>query len=196
MGKDSLHSSSTHTMHTRHPCYIHTCVKHRSSRPCLRQRRLCSCKLRKQCSKFYSQLRLDLTASTAGGFSPPALPAPRVPSPAGAADAGNINVNDHVREIFLKTARQLQAGDPEKVDTDYADIYTLYSTVFTENRKLKEKLRHLGGGDISDSASSRESSEEEGGDMYTSPMKKTYRLCKKLVRQNYKIQKIILSKSS
>ncbi|KAI5706651.1 hypothetical protein M8J75_010064 [Diaphorina citri] len=179
MGKDSLHSSSTHTMHTRHPCYIHTCVKDRSSRPCLRQRRLCSCKLRKQCSKFYSQLRLDLTASEHER-----------------SRERDINVNDHVREIFLKTARQLQAGDPEKVDTDYADIYTLYSTVFTENRKLKEKLRHLGAGDISDSASSRDSSEEEAGDMYTSPMKKTYRLYKKLVRQNYKMQKIILSKSS
>ncbi|KAI5697615.1 hypothetical protein M8J76_010711 [Diaphorina citri] len=59
MGKDSQHSSSTHTMDTRHPCSLHTCVKHRSSRPCLRQRRLCSCKLRKQCSKFYSQLRLN-----------------------------------------------------------------------------------------------------------------------------------------
>ncbi|KAI5701935.1 hypothetical protein M8J75_014790 [Diaphorina citri] len=182
MGKDSQHSSSTHNMHTRHSRSLHTCVKHPSSRPCLRQRRLCSCKLRKQCSKFYSQLRLDQTA--------------RVPSPAGAADAGNINVNDHVKQIFLKTARQLEAGDPEKVDTDYADIYTLYSTVFTENRKLKEKLRHLGGGDISDSASSRESSEEEGGDMYTSRIKKIYRLYKKLVRQNYKMQKIILSKSS
>ncbi|KAI5721815.1 hypothetical protein M8J77_026020 [Diaphorina citri] len=182
MGKDSLHSSSTHTMHMRRPCYLHTCVKPRSIRPCLRQRPLCSCKLRKQCSKFYNQLRLDQTA--------------RVPSPAGAADEGNINVNDHVKEIFLKTARQLQAGDPEKLDTDYADIYTLYSTVFTENRKLKEKLRHLGAGDISDSASSRDSSEEEAGDMYTSPIKKTYRLYKKLVRQNYKMQKIILSKSS
>ncbi|KAI5703616.1 hypothetical protein M8J76_007993 [Diaphorina citri] len=196
MGKDSLHSSSTHTMHTRHSRSLHTCFKRRSSRPCLRQRPLCSCKLRKQCSKFYSQLRRDQTASTAGGFSPPALPTPRVPSPAGAADAGNINVNDHIKEIFLKTARQLQAGDPEKVDTDYADIYTLYSTVFTENRKLKEKLRHLGGGDISDPASSRESSEEEGGDMYTNPIKKIYKLYKKLVRQNYKMQKIILSKSS
>ncbi|KAI5741672.1 hypothetical protein M8J76_015938 [Diaphorina citri] len=154
MGKDSLHSSSTHTMHTRHPCYIHTCVKDRSSRPCLRQRRLCSCKLRKQCSKFYSQLRLDLTASERER-----------------SRERDINVNDHVREIFLNTARQLQAGDPEK-------------------------LRHLGAGDISDSASSRDSSEEEGGDMYTSPMKKTYRLYKKLVGQNYKMQKIILSKSS
>ncbi|KAI5706215.1 hypothetical protein M8J75_005875 [Diaphorina citri] len=186
MGKDSLHS-----MHTRHSCARHTCFKHRSSRPCHRQRPLCSCKLRKQCSKFYNQLRLDQTA-----ISPPALPAPRVPSPAGAADASNINVKDHVKEIFLKTARQLQAGAPEKMDTDYADIYTLYSTVFTENRKLKEKLRHLGGGDISDSASSQESSEEEGGDMYTSPIKKIYKLYKKLVRQNYKMQKIVLSKSS
>ncbi|KAI5697536.1 hypothetical protein M8J75_011934 [Diaphorina citri] len=76
------------------------------------------------------------------------------------------------------TDRQLQAGDPKKVD------YTLYSTVLEENRKLKDRLHELSGGDNSDSAH-RESPEEEGTSMYTSFFKRIiYNLFKKLVGLN------------
>ncbi|KAI5720271.1 hypothetical protein M8J77_004318 [Diaphorina citri] len=77
MGSSSLHNSSTYTIQTRdsdsldtfsvcsinsHHSYIdlHTGVKHRSSRTYRRRnRRLCSCKLRKRCRNFYKQLRFN-----------------------------------------------------------------------------------------------------------------------------------------
>ncbi|KAI5718855.1 hypothetical protein M8J76_001274 [Diaphorina citri] len=84
MDRSSLHNSSTYTIQTRdsdsldtfsvcsinsHHSYIdlHTGVKHRSSRTYHRNRRLCSCKLRKRCScklrkrcrNFYKQLRFN-----------------------------------------------------------------------------------------------------------------------------------------
>lgn len=117
-----------------------------------------------------------------------------------------LEVKDRVRTIFDKAAHIFKSLDPPKItETDgiYSELYQLYGNVHSENRQLRKTVRDLKGGpeedasmDSSQSDSSATLRGAHGGQQYPPPVRAIYRLYKRTVRENYKLQKYVLSRSN
>ncbi|KAI5721198.1 hypothetical protein M8J77_017443 [Diaphorina citri] len=100
MTKARIYSSSTDTLtfsacsiDSRHSyTYFHDCVKHRSRR----RRRQRGCKLRKQCRKFYNQLRFDRTEGNISSLSSQAPPVPSTGRQLQATEEGILTAEDAI----------------------------------------------------------------------------------------------------
>lgn len=181
---------------------FHQCKSSRNFKR--RNCRLCNCQIKKHLKQIYNEhfSRSKTNNNIApiegtGNLMPPALsPEPAAPATPTEAPSKPLETNDHAKSVFIKTGHLLNSMDAQRLnesDGIYADIYKLYGNVYAENRRLKEKMVALRARMSEDEGSSHASTSESSMDVR--PMKKIYKLYKQTVRENYKMQKIILSKS-